>query len=192
MWNVGREGRSHIPSRLQTRPPVFCWVHLRLSTNQLTSCNGMTYPVVATGTMCSEFFVFRSGSESRGRWSAARRNTSPSSGVGPADTFPNSPSISPERDSGEDYDVPWEQSELRSAAAGGNVIAGNSVGSVERANGGVPNNAISNFGDKSDRKRQAQCMPGRLVFASSFRTVGLPFAWTSEVTRRSFRSHCGV
>ncbi|CAM9334692.1 unnamed protein product [Ascophyllum nodosum] len=39
-------------------------------------------------------FFSRSG-DSRGRWSATRRNTSPSSGTGPADTFPNSPSISP-------------------------------------------------------------------------------------------------
>lgn len=52
----------------------------------------------------------RSSGDSRGRWASARRsNNSPGSaasgaGAGPADTFPNSPSISPERDEHESED----------------------------------------------------------------------------------------
>lgn len=64
-----------------------------------------------------EPYQSRSG-DSRGRWSAARRNNaaaSPSSaGAGPADTFPNSPSVSPQGQQC-DSENQWEEEDVAAA-----------------------------------------------------------------------------
>lgn len=73
----------------------------------------------------------RSSGDSRGRWSSARRNSSnhsPASagGTGPADTFPNSPSISPQAE--REAEDPWAAADflpgLPASDGNGHIAAG--------------------------------------------------------------------
>ncbi|CAM9441932.1 unnamed protein product, partial [Scytosiphon promiscuus] len=75
-------------------------------------------------------FFARSSGDSRGRWSSSRRNSSnhsPASagGTGPADTFPNSPSISPQAE--REAEDPWAAADflpgLPAGDASGHVAA---------------------------------------------------------------------